>query len=92
LTPLALNYDFGLLTLASPAPDGTAYMDIKPGSGSAATYNLLTAGYPADKPAQTMWQVGSPCASFSSPPASTQLAAVQHAPSCLAGWLCERAF
>ena len=57
MTPLALNYDFGLLTLASPAPGGTSYLDIRAGSGSSVEYNLTTAGYPADKPAQTMWQV-----------------------------------
>ena len=59
VTPLALNYDFGLLTLTGPAPNGTAYMNIQPGSGSAVSYDLVTAGYPADKPAQTMWQVTS---------------------------------
>ncbi len=60
MTPLVLNYDFGLLTLAGPAPDGTTYMDILPGSGSNVEYNLTTAGYPVDKPAQTMWQVNTP--------------------------------
>ena len=59
VTPLALNFDFGLLTLARPAPDGTTYLNIQPGSGSSVQYNLTTAGYPADKPAQTMWQVTS---------------------------------
>ena len=57
MTPLALNFDFGLLTLASPAPEGITYLTISPGSGSNVEYNLTTAGYPADKPALTIWQV-----------------------------------
>jgi V8-like Glu-specific endopeptidase len=57
VTPLALNYDFGLITLASPAPNGTTTINIAAGEGSSVKYSLETAGYPADKPAQTMWQV-----------------------------------
>ena len=58
VTPLALNYDFGLITLASPAPNGTTTINIAAGEGSSVKYTLQTAGYPADKkPAQTMWQV-----------------------------------
>ena len=92
MTPLALNYDFGLLTLASPAPEGTAHMDIQPGSGSAATYNLMTAGYPADKPAQTMWQVDRPCALAASPAVlPIWLHRIARA-CCPAGGLPERAF
>ena len=57
VTPLALNYDFGLITLASPAPKGTTTMNIVAGQGTNVVYNLTTAGYPADKPSQTMWTV-----------------------------------
>ena len=57
-TAAALNYDFGLITLSSPAPSGTSVMMIAAGVGSSVSYNLQTAGYPADKPSQTMWQVG----------------------------------
>ena len=58
VTPLALNYDFGLITLASPAPNGTTTINIAAGEGSSVKYTLQTAGYPADKtPAQTMWEV-----------------------------------
>ena len=97
VTPLALNYDFGLLTLASPAPDGTAHMDIQPGSGSAVIYGLTTAGYPADKPAQTMWQVGRPCADpvhlmsllHQSPLPGAAAAGARTC--CAAGWLPKRA-
>ena len=61
VTPLALNYDFGLITLASPAPNGTTTINIAAGEGSSVKYTLQTAGYPADeKPAQTMWQVTLP--------------------------------
>ena len=62
-TSTALNYDFGLITLASPAPSGTTSMNIAVcGTGASVVYNLQTAGYPADKPSQTMWQVGlQPC-------------------------------
>ena len=59
VTPLALNYDFGLITLASPAPNGTTTINIAAGEGSSVKYSLQTAGYPADKPSQTMWQVSS---------------------------------
>ena len=57
VTPLALNYDFGLVTLASPAPSGTTTLAVAAGEGSNVVINLGTAGYPADKPSQTMWQV-----------------------------------
>ncbi len=57
VTPLALNYDFGLVTLASPAPSGTTSLAIAAGEGNDVVLNLVTAGYPADKPSNTMWQV-----------------------------------
>lgn len=58
-TSAALNYDFGLITLASAAPAGTTSMNIEVGgTGDSVSYDLTTAGYPADKPSQTMWQVG----------------------------------
>ena len=62
-TSTALNYDFGLITLASPAPSGTTSMNIAVGgTANSVVYDLATAGYPADKPSQTMWQVGlRPC-------------------------------
>lgn len=47
-TPFALNYDFALITLSAPAPSGTSYLDFAAGTGTQ-TYNLTTAGYPADK-------------------------------------------
>ena len=58
-TSTALNFDFGLITLDSPAPEGTTAMNIAvAGTGNSVVYDLETAGYPADKPSQTMWQVG----------------------------------
>ena len=57
VTPLALNYDFGLVTLASPAPTDTTSLAIAAGEGNDVVLNLVTAGYPADKPSNTMWQV-----------------------------------
>ena len=59
VTPLALNYDFGLVTLASPAPAGTSTFNIAAGEGSNVVMSLVTAGYPADKSSQTMWQARS---------------------------------
>ena len=56
-TSSALNYDFGLVTLVSPAPAGTTSLNIVAGTGNSVTLSLETAGYPADKPAQTMWKV-----------------------------------
>mmetsp|Transcript_16296 Transcript_16296/g.48870 ORF Transcript_16296/g.48870 Transcript_16296/m.48870 type:complete len:527 (+) Transcript_16296:514-2094(+) len=55
-TPLALNFDFALITLGSAAPKGTTYLDIAAGTGTE-TYDLTTAGYPADKSGQDMWAV-----------------------------------
>ena len=57
VTSAALNYDFGLITLSSPAPNGTSSMNIAVGMGESVSFDLQTAGYPADKPSQTMWQV-----------------------------------
>ena len=45
VSTLSLNYDFALLTLQDPAPNGTAELAIVAGTGSQA-YNLTTAGYP----------------------------------------------
>ena len=59
-TSSALNYDFGLVTLVRPAPVGTTSMNIVAGTGSSVTLSLETAGYPADKAAQTMWKVLAP--------------------------------
>lgn len=56
VTPLALNYDFALITLSEGAPAGTTYLDIAAGQGTQ-TFNLTTAGYPADKNGQDMWTV-----------------------------------
>jgi V8-like Glu-specific endopeptidase len=56
VTPLALNYDFALITLSNAAPVGTSYLDIAAGSGTV-TFDLTTAGYPADKSGQDMWKV-----------------------------------
>lgn len=56
-TSSALNYDFGLVTLASPAPVGTTALRIAAGVGNSVTISLQTAGYPADKPYRTMWEV-----------------------------------
>ncbi len=56
VTPLALNYDFALITLSNAAPEGTTYLDIAAGDGTA-TFDLTTAGYPADKAGQDMWKV-----------------------------------
>ena len=57
VTPLALNYDFGLVTLSSPAPSGTTSLAIAAGEGNDVVLDLVTAGYPADKASNTMWQV-----------------------------------
>ena len=56
-TSIALNYDFGLVTLVSPAPVGTTFLNIVAGTSKSVTLSLETAGYPANKPAQTMWKV-----------------------------------
>ena len=56
VTPLALNYDFALITLSNAAPKGTTYLDIAAGDGTV-RYDLTTAGYPADKSGQDMWTV-----------------------------------
>jgi hypothetical protein len=56
VTPLALNYDFALITLSAGAPKGTTYLDIAAGDGTT-RYDLTTAGYPADKAGQDMWTV-----------------------------------
>ena len=60
VTPLALNYDFALITLSNAAPKGTTYLDIAAGDGTV-RYDLTTAGYPADKSGQDMWTVRLPC-------------------------------
>lgn len=57
VTPLALNYDFALITLSNAAPKGTTYLDIAAGDGTV-QLDLTTAGYPADKAGQDMWTVG----------------------------------
>lgn len=62
ITPLALNYDFALITLSSPAPEGTSYLDIAAGEGTE-RFDLTTAGYPADKSGQDMWAVSAPIGS-----------------------------
>ena len=59
VTPLALNYDFALITLSNAAPAGTTYLDIAAGDGTV-RYDLTTAGYPADKSGQDMWTVRLP--------------------------------
>ncbi len=56
VTPLALNYDFALITLSEGAPAGTTSLDIAAGQGTV-TLDLTTAGYPADKSGQNMWTV-----------------------------------
>ena len=56
VTPLALNYDFALITLSNAAPVGTTYMDIAAGQGTV-KLDVTTAGYPADKSGQNMWAV-----------------------------------
>lgn len=50
----AINYDFALITLASPVSPGLGYFGIQRGSGTQ-TLNIMSAGYPADKPTGTMW-------------------------------------
>jgi hypothetical protein len=59
VTPLALNYDFALITLSNAAPKGTTHLDIAAGDGTV-RYDLTTAGYPADKSGQDMWTVRLP--------------------------------
>ena len=57
VTVLGLNYDFALITLLAPAPEGTTHLDLAAGEGTV-RYDLTTAGYPADKPGQNkMWTV-----------------------------------
>lgn len=67
-TPLALNFDFALITLSSAAPKGTSYLDIEAGTGRE-TFDLTTAGYPADKNQQSangqfMYKVDCPNVNF----------------------------
>ena len=49
VTLVGLNYDFALITLLAPAPEGTTHLDLAAGEGTL-RYDLTTAGYPADKP------------------------------------------
>lgn len=50
-----MNYDFALITLASPATSG--YLGLAfPAANGIETVALTTAGYPGSKPQSTMWQ------------------------------------
>ena len=51
----AINYDFALITLISDVPSSLGYFGIQRGSGDV-TYNIASAGYPADKTTGSMWQ------------------------------------
>ena len=53
----SLDVDFGLITLSNPAPAGTTVMNIVASNGESVMIDLQTAGYPADKPSNTMWSV-----------------------------------
>jgi hypothetical protein len=72
VTPLALNYDFALITLSNAAPKGTTYLDIAAGDGTV-RYDLTTAGYPADKSGQDMWTVRLPVCFDSTLPGRTHV-------------------
>lgn len=50
----AINYDFALITLQADASPGLGYFGIERGTGTD-TYNIASAGYPADKNTGSMW-------------------------------------
>ena len=50
----AINYDFALITLQADASPGLGYFGIERGTGTD-TYNIASAGYPADKTTGSMW-------------------------------------
>jgi hypothetical protein len=50
----AINYDFALITLQADASPGLGYFGIERGTGSD-TYNIASAGYPADKTSGSLW-------------------------------------
>ena len=50
----AINFDFALITLASPVSPSLGYFGIERGTGTE-TLNIASAGYPADKRQGTLW-------------------------------------
>ena len=54
-TTTAMDYDFSLVTLATPADSGYLGLFVPPDTGVTDTVNLTTAGYPGSKPSGTMW-------------------------------------
>ena len=54
-TTTAMDYDFALVTLATPADSGYLGLFVPPSNGMTDTVNLTTAGYPGSKPSGTMW-------------------------------------
>jgi hypothetical protein len=62
-TTTAMNYDYALVTLATPATSGYLGLFFPPSNGTTETAILTTAGYPGSKPSGTMWS--SACGSTS---------------------------
>ena len=50
----AINYDFALITLKADVSPSLGYFGIQRGTGTS-TFNIASAGYPADKPTGSMW-------------------------------------
>lgn len=50
----AINYDFALITLISDVSPALGYFGIERGTGDV-TYDIKSAGYPADKTTGSMW-------------------------------------
>ena len=50
----AINFDFALITLASPVSPSLGYFGVERGTGTE-TLNIASAGYPADKRQGSMW-------------------------------------
>ena len=50
----AINYDFALITLKADVSPALGYFGIQRGTGTS-TFNIASAGYPADKPTGSMW-------------------------------------
>ena len=50
----AINFDFALITLISDVAPALGYFGIERGTGDA-TYDINSAGYPADKSSGSMW-------------------------------------
>ena len=51
----AINFDFALITLISDVAPTLGYFGVERGTGDV-TYNINSAGYPADKSTGSMWQ------------------------------------